>query len=85
MDYFTQIDALLEDALLELQDWLATIDREPDAINIASQCNESTADEKPRPARVRKLHLRTTTGVHNSTWATQRTGPVRRLSTACHR
>lgn len=36
--------------LLELRDWLDTIEREPDAIMIASQCNESTAEEKPRPA-----------------------------------
>lgn len=74
-----------QDRLLKLQDWLATIEREPDAIIEASQCNGSTADEKPRPERVRKLHLRTITRVHYSTWATQRTGPVRRLSTVCHR
>lgn len=60
--------------LLELRDWLDTIEREPDAISIASQCNESTAEEKPRPERVCKnLPLRTTTGVYLSTWATQRT------------
>ena len=43
--------------LLELRDWLDTIEREPDAIKQASQCNDSTAEEKPRPERVCKTYL----------------------------
>jgi hypothetical protein len=73
MYYYTQIDRLLE-----LQDWLETIEREPDSIMESSQCNDSTTDEKPRPERVCNNRFKNHNRGLSLNLGNMRTGPARR-------